>query len=291
MSFRLPLSIAVTFLLATSGCGPVPQPFRTTPGEKEQAQIVKVEHARAVHLAVLGGVPEAGADALLEAVAERLRAGGIPASTNPALTEGPLVVANAWKGDASVSIRWEVYDADQDLVHAVTTEAPFDEAMWRSADPAVFRVQAEQVASALGPVLLPPDPVARPPFRPRVAVAEVAGAPGDGDRALARALTVLMREAGLPVTDALAEANVFVLAEVAVTSETDRADKVAITWTVARADGETVGRITQENRVRKGALDGPWGDAAFDAALPIVDAVGEVLSALREAGPGRDNRD
>jgi len=94
----------------------------------------------------------------------------------------------------------------------------------------------------------------------------VAGAPGDGETALAGALSKQLAARGLKPADAF-QANVF---EVQGTVKTAPAGKgketVTIIWVVLAPDGTQLGITRQTKEVRKGSLDKAWGSAASAAA-------------------------
>jgi hypothetical protein len=57
--------------------------------------------------------------------------------------------------------------------------------------------------------------------------------------------------------------------------------QVAISWTLVRPDGSTVGTVNQANEVAADLLKGPWGDIAF----AIADAAGEDVAKLVVGAP------
>jgi hypothetical protein len=94
----------------------------------------------------------------------------------------------------------------------------------------------------------------------------VAGAPGDGEQALADALSKQLAARGLKPADAF-QANVY---EVQGTVRTASAGKgkesVTVIWVVLAPDGTQLGVTRQTKEVRKGSLDKKWGPAAQAAA-------------------------
>jgi hypothetical protein len=94
----------------------------------------------------------------------------------------------------------------------------------------------------------------------------VAGAPGDGEQALAAALTKELAARGLTPATSF-QANVY---EVQGTVKLAPAGKgkqsVTIIWVVLGPDGTQLGITRQSKTVRKGSLDKKWGAAAQAAA-------------------------
>lgn len=99
-----------------------------------------------------------------------------------------------------------------------------------------------------------------------LAYVTVAGAPGDGEKALAEALSRQLEARGVKGADAF-QANVY---EVQGTVRKAPAGKgkesVTIIWVVLAPDGTQLGVTRQKKDVRKGSLDKKWGAAANTAA-------------------------
>lgn len=105
----------------------------------------------------------------------------------------------------------------------------------------------------------------------------VAGAPGDGDQALAAALSRQLEARGLKPASAF-QANVY---EVQGTVRMMPADKgkesVVIVWVVLGPDGNQLGVTRQTNDVRKGSLDKAWGKAAESAAAAAAEDIAKLI--------------
>jgi len=99
-----------------------------------------------------------------------------------------------------------------------------------------------------------------------LAYVTVAGAPGDGEQALAAALSRQLAARGLKPADAF-QANVFeVQGTVRVAPAGKGRQSVTIIWVVLASDGTQLGITRQSKTVRKGSLDRTWGAAAQAAA-------------------------
>ena len=97
------------------------------------------------------------------------------------------------------------------------------------------------------------------------AYVSVAGAPGDGEQALAAALA--KRLSGMGVKQATAfEANIYdIQGTVRLSPAIAGRETVTIIWVVLDPDGNQLGVTRQTKDVKKGSLDKKW-DAAADAA-------------------------
>jgi hypothetical protein len=94
----------------------------------------------------------------------------------------------------------------------------------------------------------------------------VAGAPGDGEQALAAALSRQLESRGLALATAF-QANVYeVQGTVRVAPAARGKQRVTIIWIVLGPDGTQLGITRQSKDVRKGSLDKKWGAAANAAA-------------------------
>jgi hypothetical protein len=99
-----------------------------------------------------------------------------------------------------------------------------------------------------------------------LAYVTVAGAPGDGEKALTEALSRQLEARGVKGADAF-QANVYeVQGTVRVTPASKGKESVTIIWVVLAPDGAQLGVTRQTKDVRKGSLGKTWGSAAQAAA-------------------------
>ncbi len=99
-----------------------------------------------------------------------------------------------------------------------------------------------------------------------LAYVTVAGAPGDGDQALAAALSRQLEARGLKPATAF-QANIYeVQGTVRVTQAAKGKETIVIVWVLLGPDGNQIGVTRQSKDIRKGSLDKAWGKAAEAAA-------------------------
>ena len=99
-----------------------------------------------------------------------------------------------------------------------------------------------------------------------LAYVTVVGAPGDGERALADALSRQLAARGVGTATAF-QANVYeVQGTVRVAPAGKGKESVTIVWVVLGSDGTQLGVTRQKKDVRKGSLNKKWGAAANAAA-------------------------
>ena len=105
----------------------------------------------------------------------------------------------------------------------------------------------------------------------------VAGAPGDGEEALAAALGRQLAARGLTPATAF-QANVYeVQGTVRVAPGSKGKESVTIIWVVLGPDGTQLGVTRQTKDVRKGSLDKKWGSAANAAAAAAANDIAKLI--------------
>lgn len=111
-----------------------------------------------------------------------------------------------------------------------------------------------------------------------LAYVTVAGAPGDGEQALAAALSRQLATRGLKPGDSF-QANVYeVQGTVRVAPAGKGKESVTVIWIVLGPDGSQLGITRQKKDVRKGSLDKKWGAAAEAAAAA---AAADIVKLIR----------
>ena len=105
----------------------------------------------------------------------------------------------------------------------------------------------------------------------------VACAPGDGEDALAAALSRQLAARGLIPATAF-QANVYeVQGTVRVAPGAKGKESITIIWVVLAPDGTQLGITRQTKDVRKGSLDKKWGPAANAAAAAAAEDIAKLI--------------
>ncbi len=281
MSFSR-LLLALPLLLAA--CGDLPQPFRNRPGLQAQRLAVPLAVRLAVPPPQEAMLQDAAARKLAESVASALQAEEVPAVA----TDAPLpldwrVDIQAERQGQTVLPRFRLLDADG-RPQAASNGEPVPLRDWASPTPELLHQVAAQAAPALTRLLLQveaaqkatdPDSLGAGP--PRVRLAGVRGAPGDGNTSLAARMREFLGNQGYVVQDAADGAAYGLEAEVNVVPAGRGLDRVEIQWIVSRRDGEELGRVVQMNEVPSGRLNRLWGDIAYAAAQEAAGGVKTVI--------------
>ena len=183
---------------------------------------------------------------------------------------------------------WELRDPSGRRIGERAERVDAPAADWEAGkDDAVARLAAASAAQLAG--LLQDEPAAETEIggRTRVAIGGVAGAPGDGNEALARAVTELLKKQDLAImTDPQAKADLVLDADVAVAKPKAGKQNVKIVWHVRRKDGGEIGTVGQENDVPAGLLNGPWGDVAYMVAVSAQDGIMTLVARGAPQPPG-----
>ena len=121
----------------------------------------------------------------------------------------------------------------------------------------------------------------------RSPISTVAGAPGDGEQALAAALGKRLSVSGVKVKTASALDTTVYSVEgiVKMTAAKGGRQAVRVDWTVFGPDGTTLGGVSQTKLVRKGSLDRKWGAAADAAARAAATPIAKLILLSPQASP------
>ena len=276
---------ALLLLALLAACGDLPQPYRGRPGGNAATLVVPMAIRLAIPAPDAALLDARGATAFSEALAAALLAAEVPAIA----TEQPLpldwrVLVDAERSGSSVRPRYRLIDADGKEQATIQGDRVPARA-WESGDAAALQQAAGLAAQKLTRQILTieagrkaSDPLALAAGPPRIRLAGVSGAPGDGNAALCKQMASSLGAQGFIVQDAAQGANFALHGEVAVTKASAGMDQVEIVWTVSRRDGVELGKVAQINEVPSGRLNRLWGDVAYAAAAEASDGVRTVVA-------------
>lgn len=264
--------LLLPLLLVLCGCQPLPHPFAE---DKPPAALLEVKDAAGVSIAPLVGGPPAVVGKLGAAVAKALLKHDIPASDKTASLDsyrlyGRIIASPLDGGQTTLSVQWWLYDAKGRLVGKRSVKVAAAAGDWQTANAAPIEKLAGLSGEQLAPLLEDKMPVAAAVTsedRVRVAIDPITGAPGDGATALASAITAVLRQQNVDVVAADGKADLHIQCEVTVAPAGSGQQHVKIGWHVRRSDGIEVGTVGQENDVPSRALDGAWGELAYNVAI------------------------
>jgi hypothetical protein len=280
--------LAVLVCLGLSACGDLPEPFLGNPG----ATARRLAQPPPALLAVPPGtdtlLSDAASEDLSKRIATALQASEVPAMVRaPEKTDWRLITRAEQDGDF-VTPRFSVQDPQgKEEGTAEGEKVPLRD--WAGADPALLEQVAAEAAPRIGAVLTSirvahdkADPGSLYNRAAKVQVAEVTGAPGDGNVALTQQMRARLATLGPVVLTTPAGADFVVQGQVVVVPIPKHQERVEIQWSVRTAGGDERGRVVQLNEIPEGTLSRYWGDVAVVVATEASNGVNDVI--LRQAG-------
>lgn len=284
-------ALLAVLLLALAACGDLPQPFRGNPGVVGARLAAPPAFRVAIPPPAEALLPAPAAATLAGALAETLVGQDWPVTAEPPEPlDWRLVVAAEQDGRSVVPV-YRLTDADGAAL-GDARGAPVPVAAWGRAEAPLLRQVAERDAAAIAALLGRAEAARRAaaappaPGAPRIRLAAVTGAPGDGNAALTQRMRASLSRAGYVVQDSAAGAGFGLSGSVTVVPSGPRRERVEIVWIVTRADGRELGRIFQLNEVPARSLAGLWGDVAVVVAEEAAGGVRQVLDNAGAPEPG-----
>lgn len=261
-------AVFILLAVALASCGELPRPFQPEAKGETNPLLMPPDRAGLV-VETITGLPDSAAFA--ERLAESLRAEGIVAMTGRGNARSMRLSGEA----SALGSGWDVHLAvDDGKGNALGT------VVWTLL-PETPAPQMAALARVLALVLYPDGPVPIAP-KPSVTIGNVTGVPGEGGRALARALEFNLKRADVRLADTPAQATHIIDALVTIAAargtpphETRNVD---VRWVVLRADRQEVGQVRQTNDVPTRDLDRNWSEIAYAVADAAVESLTNLLS-------------
>jgi len=274
---------SLLMLLILSGCGALPQPFFGNPG-RQGALLAEPPPGRlAIPLPSQSLLTDTGAQVWAGAVADALVQREIPAVTGtfPRGREWTLTMTAEVRGGQVVP-HYAIQNPAGEVQGA--SDGPSVSAQaWAGGDPAVLKAAANAAAPGITTLLdrmeaarMQADPNSLANRPPRVYLAGITGAPGDGNKSLSDQVKLRMTQEGLIVQDTPSGADYQVHCEVTAVPGPGGVLKLELLWLVNDARGER-GKILQINQVPQGQIVPFWGGVAVAAAQEAGSAVKRVI--------------
>ncbi|MGH6976159.1 MAG: hypothetical protein ACREED_03945 [Stellaceae bacterium] len=236
--------------------------------------------------------PAASAAALAAAMATALQQADVPASAQSSNRDSyrlqPVATAtSAADGRTIIRIVWELRNAAGAVVGSTSSGTVAAAAAWQRGNDKLAAALAAPVAPAVAKLIQGDVSPPQGGLNPVVALRPVAGAPGDGDRSLTRAMSSALARANLTLVTTPSDKKDFIVAgTVEISSADGQKQQVKVTWVLLRPDGSEIGRVKQENAVAAGSLDGAWGDVAYAVAGAAAPGVRRLIEEVGLAPAG-----
>jgi len=273
----LTLGIAV----ALAACQPLPHPFAD---DRPAPALLAVPDIPDIAVGAVVGEPQAVAGKLPAAVARELVKHNVAASdvTGSRISyrlDGRIEQRADQPGKSLVTVYWQLRDPRGKLVRERSDHLVAATREWNAGKEEPVAQLAAASAAGLAASMLPETPKEAPGGgRTRVAVRKVAGAPGDGDTALATSLSTVLKHRDIELVDPVqGKPDIAVDCDVTLDPAKEGKQHVKIVWRVARAAGGEIGKVAQENDVPRGRLDAAWGDVAYSVAVAAEEGIMQLV--------------
>lgn len=283
---RLVMMSAAGMLSVLGGCVQMPHPFRHDgTGATAQAPTARL----AVPLSTASGTDMAGAQQWQHAMVDAMLAQSVPAMGQAVHT-----------GDWWLKMTATFHDNAVTPVYAVITPkgeerghlngAPVPAVRWQAKDGQAVTHAAQEAAPGVADLLtgiraaqMQKDPNSLKNRPAHVYFAGVHDAPGDGDRALARAFIAAFPDAQEDIRHSASGADytvrcMVVLNNAVMSTSTTPQQHITLTWQVLDAQGKEAGSATQIHDIAAHSLDRQWGDVAIAAADEAAGAVRQIIT-------------
>lgn len=282
--FRLFFLLAL--LLLTAACPQLPQPF-----QHDQANPLLLLDGRA---GVFLAFDESAPAALLPALRAALMKQDVPVFLDKPPAEAlPLRLklrkAAPRADTVELELFWELYDSDGLVIDHYDQKLRVVVADWDKGVPALMKRLADEAAPHIAR-LMPveegtrQDEAATPGPRPRLFVAAVEGAPGDGNDAMARAMRLSLSASGIELVERPGEGIFQLKGKAAVARADSKSEKLQVEWTLLDPRGGEMASMDQAGLVPLGLLHKPWGTLAGEI---VAGTAIELAGLLKDAAKPR----
>ncbi len=268
----------------------IPKPFQGV--ERNDTMLTQAAAVPAVVVTIPAGLDDTTAAALRDRVVTAAQARDVPAMAGPVVRAWVLegrtarIVANNQAGSERLVIFWLLVD-DQAVERARFSVAT--NGSGTSLSDIEVADLAMQTASQLDTALMRPETQvmqqAQTVERAKVWVGQIRGAPGDGNQALARALTAVLPLKGVRIESDKSKVQWRIEGLVKVARSSATQEVVTLTWRVFDAKGAEAGKIEQENAVPRGRLNKSWAEIAGFAAEAAAEGIAQLIQQLSAAKP------
>jgi hypothetical protein len=288
-SFWIKTLVGLT-LVALAACGKLPRPFE--PGTKDlNNRLLTLQDSPGVVVAPIYNAPPELAVPLADDIAEFLRAQDIPATAADILNSGNLL--EGWyrrtdtpAGQTTVVIKWRLSDKIGAELLALESHVRMPtSALTIDPQPLIKRMTVN-IAPKVADAMIGERTTRIDATAPSLAVGDITGAPGDGNAALRRAFSAVLRRTEITIAKSPEGAKARLDGIVQVTPYSETVDEVRLVWTIRDSEQKIIAVLKQDNRVRKGHLARRWGSMAFDVALALRRQIVETMRRLGNSTSG-----
>lgn len=288
-------NLCVCMLMASliAGCGKLPRPFERDKGTANAlADDIFLD---GVSIPPVTGSTRPMGELLSGAVANVLeKQHQIPAAIKGLdrsrfLLNGRVILNDRQAGaPTEVSVAWTLVERGKSVVGDFVQDIDVTAIEWEYGSPQVIELIGDDAGDRTARLILGDryGEAGRDRLLGRrgVYLADVRGAPGDGNASLRRAMSVALAGAGVAVTNDPQKSAFELQGIVELDPPENGAQAVRILWAVEDVNQKLLGRADQANVVPTGSLDGRWGQTAAFVAAAALDGI---LNIIDQHDPGR----
>lgn len=275
--------VYVLGLLVLAGCGSVPIAFPKD-ADTDSQTLVQDGLPRGVELKPLDGVAPPMAKLLTVATLKYLQRYDIPAGPAPFTAgqyqlSGQVMSVPKDDGRGLVVLKWALAHTSSGAITEIEQVINTTGFEWEYGSPTVIEEVSEGAARRVAAEVAGKELAVLTDHTPRhgVYVEPVAGAPGDGDVSLTRAIAAALTRRGSQLARQPERARYLLKGEVDLSPPEQNQQLIRIVWAVTHPDGSEIGRATQRNAIAAGSLDAKWGPVAGFVANAAVGGIDDVI--------------
>jgi hypothetical protein len=286
--FRRLIPCLLVPLLLLSACGDLPEPFLGNPGANARRLARPLSPMLAVPFPGNAMLSDPAGHALAESLAGALQGADVPAlAREPRTNDWRLITSAEQRGRTVVPIY--LVQNPEGVEQGTTEGSPVPTEAWAASDNATLNAVAAEAAGKVADLLTSirvardkADPNSLYNRVPKVMVADVTGAPGDGNVSLTRQMRAKLAAYGPLIQTSPSGADFIVKGKVVAVALPNRQQRIEIQWYVNTPNGDERGRVIQLNEIPAGTLDRFWGDVAVVVAAEASAGINDVLN--RQSG-------
>ena len=278
-------TIAITGLaLILTACQPLPQPFQPAQAKKESNPLLRLPDRAGVLVRPVAGLSPKTAQRLSQAVAASLVKRNIPAFTETGNRESLILGGRLVDDGGEARIDWRLFRMGRDANQArlIVTGAP--SAHEAPDSPGSFAPIADRTAAAVAGRIQSPAIADRTATAKKryLHVSAISGPPEEAAAVLRTEIEAALRRNALRVSARLREDALVVAGSVSLANSEAGKKRVSVDWSVLRADGRELGKLSQSNQVAPEELDRDWPAIARGIAVSAAKGLRRLLDKIPE---------
>ncbi len=273
----------LTLALIVSACGTLPEPFYGNSGPEAARLSIPPAPMLLLPAPTQAQLSRPAATQFTQDLAAQLVNYDIPSLAGAALPGNWQLGITATQSGSTITPAYAIIGPDGKIYGRQSGQSA-DAQAWRTGDPATLNTTATADAATLARLLASinakiqqSNPQSLENRAPRVFIAPVTGAPGDGDASLALNLGRDLPGTDLQIVTDPKQADFIVTGHITAKPQTDGQLQVELDWVVRDENNRVAGQVTQLHDLDPGDIEPYWGDVAAAAATEAADGITHVV--------------